>query len=186
VVVVGVHNSLIKRSALVVDRPFPLKDGLPATLTHPNEIFREGVTISNARSGDFGREFLKKHIRDHPPTEPGDSITELRIGPEAVEERLQSLYQKLRDDAVVETRNCREKKDYNSYRKRASNFFIDARDHLGGGDIIWDKRVYLEAKERGQAPPEGCITRLDVQQDIVPRINAKRFSERMNKSKNPD
>ena len=126
---------MIKRSALVVDRPFPLKDGLPATLTHPKEIFRDGVTISNARSGDFGREFLKKHIRDHPPTEPGDSITELRIGPEAVEELLQSLYQKLRDDAVVETRNCLAKKDY-KYRKRAANFFIDARDHLGWGHCL--------------------------------------------------
>ena len=185
VIVVGVHNSLIKRSALVVDRPFPLRDGLPATLTHPKEIFRDGVTISMARSGDFGREFLMKHMQDKPPTEPGSSITELRIGPEEVEELLQSLYQKLRDDAVAEARSCLSQTGY-KHRKRASNFFIDARDHLGGGDIIWDKRVYLEAKERGQAPPEGCITRLDVQQDIVPRINAKRFIERMDKSKNPD
>jgi hypothetical protein len=102
-----------------------------------------------------------------------------------VEELLQSLYRKLREDVVAEARNCLAKTGA-KHRKRASNFFIDASDHLGGGDIIWDKRVYLEAKERGQAPPEGCITRLDVQQDIVPRINAKRFIERMDKSKNPD
>ena len=135
VVVVGVYNGLIKRSALVVDRPFPLKDGLPSTLTHPKEIFRDGVTISYARSGDYGRAFLMKHVRDHPPKEPGSRLTELRIGPDTVEELFQSLYKKLRKDAVAEAHNCRSKNS-SKHRKRAANWFIDACDHLGGGDII--------------------------------------------------
>ena len=65
-VVVGVYNNLLKRPALVVDRPFPLKDGVPLALNHPKEIFRDGVTISYARSEDFGREFLRKHLLDNP------------------------------------------------------------------------------------------------------------------------
>jgi hypothetical protein len=97
-IVVGVYNTLLKRSALVVDRPFPLKDGVPLALNHPKEIFREGVTFSYARSWDFGREFLRK--------QPGGPATEMRIGPDTVEELFQSLYSKLRADAAAEAQNC--------------------------------------------------------------------------------
>ena len=45
-IVVGVYNTLLKRPALPVDRPFPLPDGVPLALNHPKEIFRDGVTIS--------------------------------------------------------------------------------------------------------------------------------------------
>jgi hypothetical protein len=61
-IVVGVYNTLLDRSELSVDRPFPLKDGVPLTLSHPKEIFRGGVIFSYARSGDFGREFLAKQL----------------------------------------------------------------------------------------------------------------------------
>ena len=56
----------------------------------------------------------------------------------------------------------------------------------GGGDIIWDKRVYLDALDGKHSAPEGCTTRLDVTQDIVPRIDAERFIARMDMSKNLD
>jgi hypothetical protein len=129
------YNTLLKRSALPVDRPFPSKDGVPLALNHPKEIFRKGVTISYARSGDFGREFLRK--------QPGSTVTEMRIGPDAVEELFHLLYSQFRSDAAAEAHNCVEGNNYKR-RKRASNWFIDASDHLGGGDIIWDKRVYLD------------------------------------------
>ena len=52
--------------------------------------------------------------------------------------------------------------------------------------ILLDKRAYLDARARRQTPPADCITRLDLSQDIVPRINAERFIARMDISKNPD
>jgi hypothetical protein len=117
-IVVGVYNTLLKRSALLVDRTFPLKDGVPLSLNHPKEIFREGVTILYARSWDFGREFLRKQ-----PTSPA---AEMRIGPNTVEELFQSLYSKLWADAAAEAQNCVAGNKC-KHRKRASNWFIDAR-----------------------------------------------------------
>ena len=60
---------------------------------------------------------------------------------------------------------------------------------VGGGDSAGksgDKRAYLDALDGNKSPPEGCITRVDVRKDIVPRINAKRFIARMDRSGNPD
>jgi hypothetical protein len=111
-------------------------------LNHPKEIFRDGVTISYARSGDFGRAFLMKHVRDHPPKQPGNHLTELRIGSDTAEELFQVLYTKLREDAAAESQNCRSKNS-TKHRKRASNWFIDARDHLGGIPRIRRSPTYL-------------------------------------------
>jgi hypothetical protein len=113
----------------------------------------------------------------------------MRVGPEEVEELFQLLYSQLRSDAKTEAHNQLTNNGNGAslkHRKRAANWFIDASDHLGGGAIIWDKRMYLDAVDGKRAPPKGCITQLDEAKDIVPRINAERFVDRMNNAKNPD
>ena len=99
----------------------------------------------------------------------------MRIGPDVVEELFQLLYSRLRSDSITETRNYVSNNGNGAnlkHRKRAANWFIDASDHLGGGAIIRDKRMYLDSVDGKRAPPKGCITQLDVATDIVPRINA--------------
>ena len=65
-------------------------------------------------------------------------------------------------------------------------FFIDAKDHLGEGTVVWDKRKYLDAKDGGLPILVGCITQLDEQATITPRFNVQRFVARMEASGNPD
>ena len=68
---------------------------------------------------------------------------EVRIGPDAMETLLQSLYAKLRSDALTKEHNYvasrADGRPVTKHRKWASIFLIDARDHLGGGAIIWGK-----------------------------------------------